>query len=101
MRSKSPGASGWLTGKPGALDQRFEPLEKARVRLPERDREPRRGDHADGDGLAVRERVIGAQFERVADGVAEVEHVADALFVELILLDDARLQAPRTARRCR
>ena len=41
----------------------------------------------------MRERVVGGKLQRVADGVAEVQHVADAELVVLVLLDDVGLQA--------
>jgi hypothetical protein len=46
------------------------------------------GDHANGDGLAVGEIVVGAQLEGMAEGVAEIEDIADAQLVEFVLLDD-------------
>src|SRR5829696_1468907 len=40
--------------------------------------EPKRGDQAEPDRLAVRKAVARAGFEGVSEGVAEVEHLARA-----------------------
>src|SRR5205085_2087186 len=61
-------------------------------------RQPRLGDDAERDGLAVRPPLVaGGGLQRVADGVAVVERVAELALLLGIALDDAGLEAAGAA----